>query len=108
VTNQRVEINAALVCLQRCVSDDEDVQIFTDSNYLLQAATDWRFKWMKNGWNNSKDDTVENQDLLRPLFDLIDTRSGETVFTKVAAHSDVYGNEMADQLAVAGSNTDQS
>lgn len=104
ITNQRAEVYAAYICLKYCAEDNENVNIMTDSSYLINSATTWRHGWAKRNWVNSKGDPVDNQDILRPLFDLIDSRSGKTIFTKVKAHNNVHGNEMADMLAVKGAN----
>lgn len=102
ITNQRTELYAALYCLQNCVADDENVNIITDSTYLIGVATKWKYIWMKNGWKNSKGDPVDNQDIVKPLIDLIARREGDTAFTKVKGHSGDHGNEMADNLANEG------
>lgn len=103
-TNQRAEIKAALIVLQRCVSNEEHVRIFTDSQYLINSACEWRWKWEMNAWMSSSGDDVANMDLFMPLFNLIDSRSGGVRWEYVPGHKGIPGNEAADQLAVQGSN----
>lgn len=50
---------------------------------------------------------VQNEDLLRELADMIQTRAGKTKFQHVEGHKGKYGNTQADELAVAGSKITQ-
>lgn len=46
------------------------VTIKTDSKYALGCMTDWRYKWVENGWLNSKGQEVANRDLIERALDL--------------------------------------
>ncbi|KAM0335573.1 hypothetical protein ACHAQA_000621 [Verticillium albo-atrum] len=103
-TNQRAELTAIIRALE-IAPEDQDVQIFTDSQYSINCVTVWYKGWEKKDWHNSKGDPVKNRDLVEEVRELIDTREAEgaqTVFTWVKGHADNVGNTAADHLAVAG------
>lgn len=101
-TNQRAEVYAAIRALQ-IIPQDYAVEFRTDSNYLVQAVTDWSRKWRVNGFQGTKG-PVQNADLFRTLLHMLDSRSGPVLWTHVRGHSGDPGNEAADRLAVAGAN----
>lgn len=57
---------------------------------------------MKNGWIKSKGKPVDNQDIIKPLCDLVNVREGDAHFTMVKGHSGDHGNDTADKLAKEG------
>lgn len=97
-TNQRAEVYAVIRLLE--IVPEGDIIVNTDSMYCINAMTDWIHSWLKNNWNNN---TISNRDLLERLYELISRRKGAVEFRHVDGHRGIYGNEMADQLAVAGS-----
>ncbi|KAH6691001.1 ribonuclease H [Verticillium dahliae] len=103
-TNQRAELTAIIRALE-IAPDEQDVQIFTDSQYSINCVTSWYKGWQKKDWHNSKGEPVKNRDLVEEVRELIETREAEgasTVFTWVKGHADNVGNTAADHLAVAG------
>ena len=54
-----------------------------------------------NKWKNAKKQPVKNQDLIKELYQLY--KSKKVKFKHVRGHKGIYGNEMADKLAVEGS-----
>ena len=102
-TNNRMEIAAALGALKyietRTVPGD--IEINTDSAYLLQGITMWVFGWEKNGWKTKIGDDVLNQDLWKELYSIVfrlkHKRSIE--WNKVGGHIGLLGNERADLIA---------
>jgi ribonuclease HI len=105
-TNQRAEITAAIRAFEMTRSDPRLLEIRTDSMYLIKAMTTWHKSWIKNEWRvKSKygsGKNVMNRDLFERLLQLIDERGGKINWVHVPGHSGVYGNEMADHLAVQG------
>lgn len=79
-TNQRAEITAIILALQQALervgalNDNPrlDVKIYSDSKYVINCMTDWIYKWVDNGWINTKGNEVVNQDLLEEASDLDD------------------------------------
>lgn len=101
-TNQRAEATAILRVLETTQGMDDTLEIRTDSQYCIKAMTEWHHNWVKKKWVTSTGEPVQNRDLFEPMLNLVKSRKGTTKFTYVPGHRGVYGNEMADRLAVAG------
>lgn len=101
-TNQRAEIQAVIRAIETCGNDSNRLRICTDSMYVVKATTSWRKSWEKNNWKTANNKDVQNEDLFRRLFHLLDTRPGMVVLEHVRGHQGIEGNEQADRLAVNG------
>lgn len=100
-TNNRMELKACIKALEEVLPERPKAKIFSDSAYLVNCINQrWYIKWRNNGWKNAKNQPVENQDLWRELFDLLEGL--DVSFHKVKGHSGVELNEMADGLANQG------
>ncbi len=102
-TNNRMEIAAAASALA-FIEDRKlagDIEINTDSAYLLQGVTGWMYGWEKNGWKTKTGDDVLNQDLWKELGGLVFRMKlkRNLDWKKVSGHSGHRGNERADELA---------
>jgi len=87
------------------ISDDQPVEIRSDSKYSIKCVTEWYEKWEKNKWNTTTG-PVKNKDLVQAIRDKINARDKKgvrTKFTWVKGHDNEPGNVAADLLAVAGS-----
>jgi ribonuclease HI len=95
-TNNRMELMAAISGLEalkrRCT-----VQLYTDSQYVLQGATEWLTQWKARGWRTASRQAVKNQD----LWERLDTAAAaqDVEWHWVKGHSGHEGNEYVDQLA---------
>jgi ribonuclease HI len=102
-TNNRMEIAAALGALVHVESRKiaGNIEINTDSAYLLQGITMWVFGWEKNGWKTKTGDDVLNQDLWRELYSITYRLKHKQPITwnKVGGHIGLLGNERADLIA---------
>ncbi|KAG2185322.1 hypothetical protein INT44_002112, partial [Umbelopsis vinacea] len=78
-TNQRAEIQAVIRAIETCGNDSKRLRICTDSMYVVKATTSWRKSWEKNNWKTANNKDVQNEDLFRRLFHLLDTRPGKVV-----------------------------
>ena len=98
-TNNRMELFAAISGLG-ALKEPCFVNLYSDSNYLVQAFNDrWIENWKKNGWKTSNGSKVENQDLWFILF--AQTQKHTVHFIKVKGHSDHPQNNRCDELARA-------
>ncbi|KAG2198874.1 hypothetical protein INT47_010279 [Mucor saturninus] len=101
-TNQRAEASAVIHALEQSLNGSEPLEIITDSQYVISAATVWSKKWVKSQWKSAAGSEIKNRDLFEKMLSLIEKRKGEVRFTHVRGHQGNEGNEKADKLAVAG------
>lgn len=102
-TNQRAELTAILRALQK-VPVDQDIRIFSDSQYSIKCVAEWYKRWEQNGWKTDKG-PVKNKDLVEAIRAVIDEREElgtNTYFRWIKGHADDPGNIAADELAVRG------
>lgn len=98
-TNNRMELTAVIEGLRR-LKEPCHVTVYSDSAYIVNCFQQgWITNWKKNGWVNSKNKPVENQDLWKQLDELMQTHRVQ--FVKVKGHSDDELNNRCDELAVA-------
>ena len=96
-TNNRMELLAAVKALD-CLKYPCAVDLYSDSAYLINAWNKgWVAKWQKNGWQTSKKQAVENQDLWGLL--LKHCSQHQINWHKVAGHADNIENNRCDELA---------
>ncbi|KAI0860277.1 hypothetical protein F4860DRAFT_504132 [Xylaria cubensis] len=65
-TSNRAELRAAIAVLRRNdwrADGFTSLVIATDSSYLVDGATEWVRRWVRNGWKTRIGDSVKNQDL---------------------------------------------
>ena len=103
-TNNRMELLAVIAGLET-LKDPCRVTIFSDSRYIVDAVNKgWATRWRANGWKRNKRERAINPDLWERLLDLMEVH--DTEFRWVKGHAGNKGNERADALAVAASNSD--
>lgn len=95
-TNNRMELTAVIEAL-RALNRTCDVEINTDSKYVMQGINEWIANWKRNGWKTAARKPVKNSDLWQQLDDEVSTHKIDWKWVK--GHSGVEGNELADQLA---------
>lgn len=110
-TNNRMEISAILKALlfileSKYIQDLEQIQIFTDSVYLIRGATQWMFGWKKKGWKTASNEAIANPDLWMQMDQILFQVKQKNPHLKiewnfVKGHAGDPGNERCDQLAVA-------
>ena len=97
-TNNRMEMAAAIEGL-RALKEPCEVEIVTDSEYLMKGITEWIHDWKRRGWLTSTKKPVMNRELWQKLEQLAAQHKTRWVWTKGhAAHAD---NNRADELAAA-------
>lgn len=96
-TNNRMEIAAVIEAL-KLLKEPCKVKVYSDSAYVVNCFQQgWYRGWQKNGWKNSKNQPVENQDLWKQLLVLMEKHRVE--YIKVKGHSDNELNNHCDYLA---------
>ena len=95
-TNNRMELLAPINALKE-MKQNEQIEIYTDSQYVKLGITDWINKWVLNNWKTSKKEDVKNKDLWVELYNLNETL--DVKWNWVKAHAGNTMNEKVDQLA---------
>ena len=95
-TNNRMEMTAVIEAL-KVLKRSCDIDLNTDSKYVLQGITQWMDGWKKNGWKTAARKPVKNVDLWQLLDKEVSRHNINWQWVK--GHSGIHGNEMADQLA---------
>ena len=98
-TNNRMELMAAIQALETLTRSCE-VELNTDSKYVVQGIQEWLPNWKKRGWKTAAKTPVKNEDLWRRLDEAMSRHQVKWVWVK--GHSGDYGNEKADSLANKG------
>ena len=98
-TNNRMELMAAIQALE-ALNRPSQVQLHTDSTYLLNGITKWIEGWQRNGWRTAARKPVKNEDLWRRLIEAMDGH--QISWRWVKGHAGEEGNERADALARLG------
>lgn len=102
-TNNRMEMTAALealLALTRVKSlSTKEIQLYTDSKYLINGITAWVHGWRKNGWKTADGKDVTNKDIWEKLLEV--TKHFKVEWNYVPGHEGVPGNERCDRIAVA-------
>ena len=95
-TNNRMELLAVIIALEKISMDNVEITVFTDSMYVVNAVEK---KWIL-GWVKKRFKDVKNPDLWKRF--LIQYKKHLVKFVWVKGHNDHPQNERCDQLAVAG------
>ena len=95
-TNNRMELTAVIRALEH-YDEAKEIEVFTDSKYVMQGITEWIKNWKTNHWKTSQKKDVKNKD----LWVILDTVSAkhDIKWSWVKGHAGDYGNEIADKLA---------
>ncbi|KAA3648952.1 MAG: ribonuclease HI [Proteobacteria bacterium] len=95
-TNNRMELTAVIKALA-CLRQACDIQLYTDSKYVMDGATQWLTNWRSNGWRTSQKKAVKNVDLWQQLAQLCQGHSIDWHWVK--AHAGHEFNERVDTAA---------
>lgn len=106
-TNNREELKAILHAFehsQLMFPPTEKIVIYSDSAYCVNMLNNWIYTWARNGWKNSKKQTVENIDLVQELYKYTNKEFFNCQVVKVKGHCGIAENELADALATNDQN----
>lgn len=96
-TNNRMELQAVIEGLSK-LKMPTDVDLYSDSQYVLKGLEDWMASWKKRGWRTASKQPVKNQDLWEQLDVL---QSIHVIrFHWIKGHNEHPENERCDALAV--------
>lgn len=96
-TNNRMELLAVIVALEKLKLANSKVEIYTDSKYVADAVEKgWVFDWEKKQFKKKK-----NPDLWIRFLKIY--RKHQVQFHWIKGHANIPENERCDQLAVEAS-----
>ncbi len=96
-TNNRMELLAVIIALEKLKAQQSEVDIYTDSRYVCDAVEKrWLFDWQKKDFKNKK-----NPDLWKRF--LLIYPKHKIKFHWIKGHSSIPENEKCDRLAVEAS-----
>ncbi|MGB9766830.1 MAG: ribonuclease HI [Sulfurihydrogenibium sp.] len=96
-TNNRMELTAVIKALETLDKGNYEIDLYTDSSYVVNGLTSWLDKWIKNGWKTSSGKPVENKDLWERLYKQVIRHKINPFWIK--GHSGHPENEYCDKTA---------
>ncbi len=103
-TNNRMELKAAIEGLA-ALKEKCEVQVTTDSQYVMKGITEWIHGWKRKGWVTASKQPVVNKDLWMDLE--MQTERHQTSWAWTKGHASHVDNNRCDELATAAAR-DQS
>ncbi|MBL0690276.1 MAG: ribonuclease HI [Alphaproteobacteria bacterium] len=106
-TNNRMEAIAVLEAMNWLVNNFDkdkfdDVELFIDSKYVINAIDSWLKNWKLNNWRTASKKPVKNRDLWEKL-DLVISKVSEInipyKLTWIKGHSNDLYNDTVDEIA---------
>ncbi|GHC71538.1 ribonuclease HI [Limoniibacter endophyticus] len=98
-TNNRMELLATISALG-ALKEQCEVDLYTDSKYVMDGIEKWIHGWKRNGWKTADKKPVKNGELWQALDE---ARARHKVsFHWVKGHAGHPENERADELAREG------
>jgi len=90
---------AALRAVKEALKDGEtaEVEVRSDSQYVVMGASQWLESWKKSDWKTSKGKPIENPHLWQELDELLSEMTVK--FTKVTVHGNDKWNQYCDKVA---------
>ncbi len=95
-TNNIMELTAAVVALKQ-LKEPSEVELTSDSQYLVKGMTEWIKGWIRKGWVTASKQPVKNKDIWIELNQLNNTH--KITWLWVRGHTGHAENERCDQLA---------
>lgn len=95
-TNNIMEMTAVIVALNE-LKEPCQVELTTDSQYVIKGITEWIHGWIKKGWINASRKPVKNQPLWEELHRL--NQKHNISWHWVRGHTGHLENERCDELA---------
>ena len=97
-TNNEMELTAVVEALKFLGNKRRKTIVIVDSNYVYSGITNWIYGWIERGWKTKSKSPVKNMKLWKELLSL-KLQFENINFELCKGHSEIEGNEIADQLA---------
>lgn len=95
-TNNKMELTAVIQGL-KLLKEPCQIDLYTDSKYVLEGATKWLDGWIEKGWKKADKKPVQNVELWQQLLPLLQYH--EITWHWVKGHAGHPQNELVDSLA---------
>lgn len=98
-TNNQMELTAAIEALKYVRNNlgGVDVEIISDSKYVILGTTEWIHGWLKNNWRNAAKKPVMNKEMWEELHAL--NTELKPKWSYVKGHNEDIYNDRADLIA---------
>ena len=95
-TNNQMELQGAIEGL-KLLKEPCEVELISDSKYVVQGINDWLTNWIKNNWKTAAKKDVKNVELWQEYVKI--SQSHKVKATWVKGHAGHIENERCDILA---------
>ena len=87
-TNNQMELTAPIEALKYILTRQDlvgcNIEIISDSKYVILGITEWIFNWQKNNWRNANRKPVLNRELWEELYELTNELKPKWTYVKEA------------------------
>jgi len=94
-TNNEMEIKAVLEAL-KILKEPCEIDLYSDSEYVVKAMKEWIHNWAKNNWKTSKKKDVAHKDMWQEIYRLMQIHRINPIWVK--AHAGHRENEICDRI----------
>jgi ribonuclease HI len=98
-TNNKMELTALIAGL-KMIAIDARIDVYTDSQLIVNIVTKWADGWKAMGWTKKSAGPIANLELVKEAHALYKERPGARL-QWIKAHSGYRWNEYADALATS-------
>lgn len=98
-TNNRMELTALIAGLEM-VPPETEIDVYTDSQLIVNIVTKWAEGWKARGWKKKSPGPIANLELVKRAYGVAQERPLAQI-KWIRAHSGYRWNEYADALATA-------
>ncbi|NPA58154.1 MAG: ribonuclease HI [Aquificae bacterium] len=95
-TNNEMELKAVLEGL-KALKEPCEVELYTDSKYIVDAISQWIHGWAENGWKNASKKEISHKQMWQEIYGLMQKHRVKPCWVK--GHSGHEENEMCDRIA---------
>ena len=95
-TNNKMELQGAIEGL-KLLKEPCEVELISDSKYVVQAINEWLKNWIKNNWKTASKKPVKNIELWKQYISVSQQHTVKAIWVK--GHAGHIENERCDSLA---------
>ncbi|WP_419769308.1 MAG: ribonuclease HI [Candidatus Marinarcus sp.] len=95
-TNNQMELTGVIEGL-RVLKEPCEVEVISDSKYVVQAINEWLASWKKNGFKTAAKQPIKNYELWQEYIKVSDIHTIKGTWVK--GHAGHEENERCDELA---------